>query len=370
MKRTMLFVTLFLAYSALFAQNEPCARTHKVEWGDTLAKIAVKYYGDGKQYVFLAEANGIKNPHAIICGQVVNIPPLNGKSVQAVQKVQEVQQEKTVQTVPTVPIVQEQQPVQEVQKAIEAEKPAETVQAAPEAEIPPSPPAFVWRKETNDVWSPGEKLSYSVKWQFITVGYAVMEIRGPEDIGGRQAYHIFTEARSAPFFDNFYKVRNTNESWMDVESLCSLKFATSINEGKAFKTETLLMDQENCRFTLVESNKTGQILPWVQDILSSLYYLRTKELIVGQVYSIDTHSGDLSWPLAIKVIKQEKVRVPSGEYECLLLEPAVREGAGLFQSQGRLWVWVTKDSKRVPVKMSSKIAIGSVEVVLKEMKLP
>jgi hypothetical protein len=228
--------------------------------------------------------------------------------------------------------------------------------------------AFEWRCEQNAVWRTGEKLDFSVRWQFITVGYATMQIRNIDDLNGRKAYHIFTEARSAPFFDNFYRVRDINESWIDSESLCSLKFLSTVNESKHNKTETLLLDQEKHEYKLVESNKTGTIPPWVQDVLSALYYVRTKELAVGQSYVMDAHQGDQSWPLVIKVVRREKIKVPAGEFETWVLEPSVRPGAGIFQSQGKLWVWLMADRRKAPVRLKAKIPIGSVDVVLMGMK--
>jgi len=232
-----------------------------------------------------------------------------------------------------------------------------------------NPSTFVWRHEENNVWSPGEKLGFSVRWQFITVGYATMEVMGPDDINGRKAYHIYTEAKTAAFFDNFYKVRDTNESWIDTESICSVKFVSNVNESKHVKTDTELYDQVNSRFSIIEENKSGPIPPYVQDVLSSLYWLRTKELVVGKTISVDTHSGNDSWPLSIKVVKREKISVPAGDFNCILVEPAIRQGAGIFEARGKLWVWLTDDARKVPVKMSSKIPIGSVQAVLVDMHL-
>lgn len=53
------------------------ARTHTVVRGDTLSKIARKYYGDAGLYKKLADHNGITNPNLILVGQVVNIPPIS-----------------------------------------------------------------------------------------------------------------------------------------------------------------------------------------------------------------------------------------------------------------------------------------------------
>ena len=40
------------------------------------------------------------------------------------------------------------------------------------------------------------------------------------------------------------------------------------------------------------------------------------------------------------------------------------EGTGLFVKQGRLKIWLTDDARRVPVRMRSKVAIGSVSADL------
>ena len=228
--------------------------------------------------------------------------------------------------------------------------------------------AFVWRKESNSAFLSKEKLNFDVAWLFVVVGYASLEVRGIEGIDGRPCYHIYSEAHSAAFFDAFYKVRNTNESWMDTEALCSLKYLGVSDEKDTKKTETLIIDQVNHKFKIVEKDKSGPTCPWVQDVLSSLYYIRTKNLAEGQEFVLDTQSGDSSWPLKVKVVREETVEVPAGRFKCFVLEPAVREGAGIFQAKGKLTVWVTADSKKTPVLMRSQIAVGSIEARLRSME--
>ena len=242
---------------------------------------------------------------------------------------------------------------------VKAEKPAETAV---------SPSGFIWRSETNKAFPSNEKLRFEVAWEFIVVGHASMDVAGIESVGGRPAYHIFTEARSTPFFDVFYKVRNTNESWIDTESLCSLKYAAVSDEKDSRKVETELFDQINHTFLILGKDKSGTIPAWVQDVLSSLYYIRTKDLGVGQEYVFDTQSGDTSWPLRVKVLKKEKIRVPAGRFDCFVVEPSIREGAGIFQAKGKLLVWLTADAKKIPVRMRSEIAVGSIDARLISME--
>ncbi len=229
---------------------------------------------------------------------------------------------------------------------------------------------FVWRHETtNSAFELGEDLKFEIAWKFIVVGHANMAVESIQEIGGRKVYHIATAAESTPFFDNFYRVRDTNESWIDIESLCSLKYKSVNDENDKKHNETIDFDQINHTFTILESSKTGTIPAFAQDVLSSMFYLRTKEIEVGKDVILDAHSGDKSWPLKIQILRREKVTVPAGEFDCFVVEPFLREDAGIFQQKGRLLVWLTADSKKVPVLLSSQIVVGSVEAKLVSMKL-
>lgn len=59
-------------------KKAPEAQMHTVVSGDTLSKIAKKYYGDSGKYPAIFEANKpmLKDPDKIYPGQVLRIPPL------------------------------------------------------------------------------------------------------------------------------------------------------------------------------------------------------------------------------------------------------------------------------------------------------
>ncbi len=235
---------------------------------------------------------------------------------------------------------------------------------------------FVWRKLENKTFSVGERLCFSIKWGPITAGYAEMRIEDLQEVNGRKAYHIVTEAKSLPFIDVFYKVRNRDESWMDIESLCSLKYVKDQDEGGYVKKEMTLFDHINNKFELVEKVgdkepkvKIGEIPAYVQDILSAVYYLRTQDLKKGKEYYITTQTGDKNYPLRVVVYDKEKVKVPAGKFKCLVVEPFVVEDVGLFKAKGRIWIWFSNDKHRIPVLMKSKVFIGYITVELIEKNL-
>jgi hypothetical protein len=230
-------------------------------------------------------------------------------------------------------------------------------------------PDFQWRQMKGTL-PEQEDLVFDVYWKFVKVGKGTLEIKGFEDINGRTAYHIYSEAKSAPFFDSFFKVRDTNQSWIDAESFCSLRYLTNISEGGWKKFEQLDFNHDSKRFARNDDGtmKYGDTVQWVQDVISSLYFMRTLDLEVGKEYVFEAHSGDDTWPLKTKVIGREKVKVDAGTFDCLILQPFLREDAGIFKAKGALKVWVTDDDRKMPVKMKSKIPVGSINAELSKYK--
>ncbi|MBL8172832.1 MAG: LysM peptidoglycan-binding domain-containing protein [Acidobacteria bacterium] len=54
--------------------NVQSGLTYEVKSGDTLSKIAKRFYGDASHYPAIAKASGIDNPDLIKVGQVVTLP--------------------------------------------------------------------------------------------------------------------------------------------------------------------------------------------------------------------------------------------------------------------------------------------------------
>lgn len=231
------------------------------------------------------------------------------------------------------------------------------------------PPVSV---ESGVVLPTQEELIYSVRWGVIHAGTSSLSVKGVEDVDGHSAYHLVAEAKSAAVIDAFYKVRDRNEAWLDTTQPRSLRYARNIREGSYRIEETVALDHTTNRYTKTSYRidkdrhevSEGDITPNVLDVLSSLYYVRTLPLEVGKSYTFDVHSGKKVWPLVMNVKKRTTVKVRAGKFDCLLVEPALRE-PGIFVSKGKkLEVWLTADARHLPVLMRSEIFIGHVSAEL------
>ncbi len=210
----------------------------------------------------------------------------------------------------------------------------------------------------------GERLVFDIKYGFVHGGTAVMSI--PEMVWhrGYPCYRIVSIAESNSFISAFFPVRDVAESLLDARQMVSRKFEKHLSEGNFRAHDLILFDHDR---HIAIYPKKGRIVPLAlnaQDILSSLYYVRMMKLEVGSSVSIENHADKKNYPLEIKVLRRERVKVPAGEFDCIVVEPVMRTG-GLFSQKGRLWVWMTDDEVHMPVLMKSKIAIGSISAVLR-----
>jgi hypothetical protein len=173
---------------------------------------------------------------------------------------------------------------------------------------------------------------------------------------------VISAAKSTGAFSYVFEVRDSVSSLMDVDSLWTRRYEKNLKEGNYAKREVVLFDQEAHTATYPDSTVIP-VPPAVQDVLTSLYYIRTKDLEVGKNIVIENHADRKNYALEVRVLRIETISVPAGKFECFVVEPILK-ASGLFQHQGRLTVWITKDARMLPVKMSGKIVVGSVEAVL------
>ncbi|MEK7388475.1 MAG: DUF3108 domain-containing protein [Elusimicrobiota bacterium] len=218
-----------------------------------------------------------------------------------------------------------------------------------------------------------EALTYSISWGPLSVGQSSLNVTEIVLFNGRPAYHIVSEAHSNAFCDTFYKVRDINESWLDAQTLTSLGYSKKLREGSFFRDEWVLYNWETKEFVARRTNRdstfvvrTGTIPTQVQDILSSIYFTRTQPLLAGGDVTIDVNTPD-NWPLIVKVVERETVRVPRGEFATVLIEPAMRR-EGLFVQKGkRLRLWLSDDAHKRPVLMKVEVFFGHITAALRDM---
>ncbi len=214
-------------------------------------------------------------------------------------------------------------------------------------------------------FSVGERLTYSVKVGRLGKGSAVAEIRGVENVRGRTTFHsVFTVTGSLLFF----KVSDFYESWFDPATLVSLRYHQNIDQGSYERLRQYEIFPERG----VYLDPIRGELPTVEEPLDDgafLYFLRTIPLEVGRTYSWNRYFKPDRNPVTVTVVRRERIRVPAGEFDAVVLHPKIKT-KGIFAESANAEVWIADDASRMMLQMKTKLPAGNVQFQLREIRKP
>ena len=211
-----------------------------------------------------------------------------------------------------------------------------------------------------------EKFIYELTWTGIKAGTASLELRNE----GEQV-KIVSTAQSAPFISTFYKVDNLVESTLLRESLESFfqpsRYRLKIREGRYRRDKEVIFTHGNNKVVYIDHLKNEKkeidITQPVFDPLSGFYHIRTLKLSVGQPVHLTIFDSKKVWDIEVQVLRKEKVTLPTGTVNTFVIKPMMKS-EGIFSRKGEMLIWLTDDGNRIPVKMQTKVAIGSITATL------
>lgn len=227
--------------------------------------------------------------------------------------------------------------------------------------------------QNNKTFSPGEKLKYQVYYGFIRGGEAVLEVReGTHE--GNAVNHLYLNGKTVGLASSLYLVDDTYQSFTDPQTDWPYKSIRNIHENRYKHYSTQIFDHWSRKdSSVVNSSKTGEVVvvKGCQDILSSFYYLRNrqlrKDLKKDELLRVDTYFTDEKYPLIVRYKGVEKIKTKIGEVECLKFMPVVLTGR-VFKSKDDMTVWFSNDDNFIPIRIRFEIFVGSVYCDLIEYK--
>jgi len=228
-----------------------------------------------------------------------------------------------------------------------------------------------YRTLPNNAFSYGERLSYEVSYSFLTAAEAFINISpSPVAINGRETYEVNFDVNSRSSFDMVYKVRDNYKTYIDTKGIFPWKYEQHIREQKYKRDyEQYYLPDSNKVNTIgnYTEKRTFEAPAYVQDILSSLYYIRTLDLKnakEGDVFTFEVFNDDKHYPMKVRIMGREDVDVSAGEFKTLVVKPEISEG---FTSKtSDLFVYLSDDDRKIPVKVKMNIIIGALTGELTE----
>lgn len=221
----------------------------------------------------------------------------------------------------------------------------------------------------------GERLEYDMKWGYFPVGSATMEVvaQNPEDSNGPKVVKF--NVRTNSFADTFYKVRTSISSTIDSSFSRTLRYEKSQHEGGTHREIVVEYDYKKGEAKYVLQGNIPRITPIpgpVFDPLSIAYFFRLYPLVPGGNLKLPTCDGKRFQEVMVSAGQRERIKLPMGEIDAIGTTPALENLGGVFNKspKGMLKVWYSDDDRRVPVRVSSKVIVGSFTATLNKATPP
>jgi hypothetical protein len=202
---------------------------------------------------------------------------------------------------------------------------------------------------------------YSAMGAYIGAGDAVFTTT-LERFNGKTVYHAVGVGKTYSFFDNFFKVRDRYESYIDTGSLLPLKFIRDIDEGGYKKYNNVSFNQE--ANSAVSTNGVFKISDCMQDVVSAVYYARNinfDKYKPGDKIPFDMFLDDEVYHLYIRYIGKEKIKTRYGKFHAIRFKPLLIKGT-IFEGGEKMNAWVSDDPNHLLLRVESPITVGSVKV--------
>lgn len=217
----------------------------------------------------------------------------------------------------------------------------------------------------NTAFKPGEvvtmKVFYSTLGMYVGAGEATFTTT-LERFNGKTTYHCVGEGKSYSFFDNFFKVRDRYESYIDTATMQPLKFMRNTDEGGYKIYNNVTFNHE--AGTAVSTNGLFKTPNCIQDVMSAVYYARNinfDKYKPGDKIPFDMFLDDEVYHLYIRYLGKEKVKTQYGKFNAIKFKPLLIKGT-IFEGGEKMNAWVSDDPNHLLLRVESPISVGSIKV--------
>ena len=215
----------------------------------------------------------------------------------------------------------------------------------------------------NISFSPGEKMTFKVRWEFVLAGEAVLEVLPVELIKGVRSFHFVFTARTNDFVDHFYKVRDEIDSYTDTSMTHALLYRKK-HRAKSKEEVVVDFDWEGrvARYSSFgETMEPVPLQPGTFDPLSIFFAFRCYDLHMNREIKIPVTDGKKCVMGVVRVIRREEILLGEQSYDTFLVEPDLEHIGGVFMKSrnAKLQIWITADTRRIPVRIKSRVKVGS-----------
>ena len=224
---------------------------------------------------------------------------------------------------------------------------------------PPVTPFDVPAKQT---------LHYAVEWRMVRAGTA--RVTWSNHGNGHQGdLHL----ESAGLVSKLYRVNDDYQAQLN-QQLCATAVLLKAEEGKRRRETKVSFGGGKAHYLerdLIKNNvvlaKETTIVPCTFEYLGALRRLRSMKLDPGQSTEVPLTDGKKFAMVKVEAQEREQVRTQLGTFQTIRYEVFMFNNV-LINRNARMHLWITDDTRRLPVQMRVRISflIGTITLELEK----
>ena len=201
-------------------------------------------------------------------------------------------------------------------------------------------------------------------------------------VNSANALHFTIEAQSRGIVTKIFGLNfhQRIESTVEPATFSVLQTTKLDEQGKRKRMSEAVFDRMAGKITWTERDPTdpkreprvvtNTLSNGVQDLASAFYYLRTQPLEVGRSFEILVSDSGQVYHIPVAVTERKRMKTVLGEVQTLKVEPEIFGEGRLMRGKGKLTLWVTDDSRHIPVRAHINNDMGTLDVKLKRVNTP
>ena len=230
-------------------------------------------------------------------------------------------------------------------------------------------------------YTAGESLTYEAKFSKIIKGIAIADLSfAVERASNNRDYLITSDAVTKGSLLKLFKQRFVQkyESIVDGENFSIRRTVKRDEQGDRVRESEALFDHAEKKVIYIETDPNDaaraprQIASPIhndtQDLITAIYTLRRLPLVVGKTFDLTVSDSGLVYKVPVRVTARELQKSILGKVWCFRIEPEVFGENRLIEQKGSMIIWITDDSRRLPVRSQINANIGRIEVKLKKIE--
>ncbi len=187
----------------------------------------------------------------------------------------------------------------------------------------------------------------------VTAGQADLKLTRP-DAG---SWHLDLEINSIGLVNQLYHVLDSYKL-ATTDKFCGMNINYDAQEGKHHTLNSITFDNQNHKVAAKTKDLAGKenlsneldIPPCTYDIAGALMTLRASDLQPGMKFSLPVTNGKKLANVVVEGLSKEKITLAGKTYNTIRYETFIFDNV-LYRRKGRLLIWITDDSQRIPVTM-------------------